>query len=39
MLTAAIIILFLALLALCYGLYLLTKPLNDDYETRNNHNN
>lgn len=39
MLTAAIIILFLALLALCYGLYLLTKPLNDEYETRNNYNN
>lgn len=38
MLTAAIIILFLALMALCYGLYLLTKPLNDDYETRNDYN-
>ena len=38
MLTAAIIILILALLALCYGLYLLTKPLNDDYETRNDYN-
>lgn len=30
MLNAAIFILILALLALCYGLYLLTKPLNDE---------
>lgn len=36
MITAAIIILFIALLALCYGLYLLTKPL--DNETRNTNN-